>query len=217
MQRNGDENLIEDQISYYDQRAAEYNAEKAAREPFPDDVDRLEKAFAEFAPTGSVLEIACGPGNWTKKLLSYADSITAIDASQRMLERARALITDPKVHFELTDVFRWRPDHKYDLVFFSFWLSHVPSGLFPAFWNLVDRCLEPKGRVFFVDEGPNDYWKETYIHDEVVRRRLSDGSEHSVVKKFWTGPELERALHSLGWNVRVTHTGPFYWGEGTRA
>jgi hypothetical protein len=34
----------------------------------------------------------------------------------------------------------------------GFWLSHVPLERFGAFWSLVDECLAPGGRVFFVDD-----------------------------------------------------------------
>jgi hypothetical protein len=29
----------------------------------------------------------------------------------------------------------WRPDRRYDVVFFGFWLSHVPLERFAAFWG----------------------------------------------------------------------------------
>ena len=29
---------------------------------------------------------------------------------------------------------------RYDLVFFSFWLTHVPPSRFEWFWALVERC-----------------------------------------------------------------------------
>ena len=37
-------------------------------------------------------------------------------------------------------------------MFFAFWLSHVPLERFESFWSLIDRCFEPEGRVFLVDD-----------------------------------------------------------------
>ena len=171
-------------------------------------------------PAGDVLELACGPGWWTSRLLQDATSVTAVDAAREMLAIARdAIGDDARVSFVLADLFTWRPDRRYDVVFFGFWLSHVPLERFDAFWALVDECLAPAGRVFFADdayrtadeliEGPES---------TTILRRLNDGSPHRVVKVPHTPHELERRLAQLGWDVAVSPTaGPFYWGAGSRA
>ncbi len=104
------------------------------------------------------------------------------------------------------------------MVFFGFWLSHVPAERFPAFWSLVDDCLQPDGRVCFVDD-----WHRTdeeLIEGEespIVQRRLTDGTAYRIVKIPHRPAELERQLQRLGWSIQVHPTsGPFYWGSGTR-
>ena len=57
----------------------------------------------------------------------------------------------PDARFVEADIFNWEPDDTYDVVFFSFWLSHVPQDRFEWFWSLVDRALVPGGRVFLID------------------------------------------------------------------
>jgi SAM-dependent methyltransferase len=163
------------------------------------------------------LEIGCGTGRRTEWLLSQARSITALDASAAMLELARHNVGDARVHWELADVFRWEPVGHYDVVFFAFWLSHVPIARFDEFWRLVARCLGPEGRVFFLDEGRHDRWQEEHIDSAVplVRRRLRDGSEHKVVKVLWEAQELEDKLTGMGWRIAVQNAGPFYWGQGS--
>jgi trans-aconitate methyltransferase len=79
-----------------------------------------------FLPTGDVLELACGPGAWTEKLLRHASGLTAVDGASEMLARARARVGDARVRFVQADLFTWTPDRRYDVVFFGFWLSHVP-------------------------------------------------------------------------------------------
>jgi hypothetical protein len=44
--------------------------------------------------------------------------------------------------------FTWRPKERFDLVFFGFWLSHIPPQLFESFWRLVADSIKPGGRVF---------------------------------------------------------------------
>jgi SAM-dependent methyltransferase len=219
MHRDGDESLIGDQISYYDHRAAEYDETMWSETDPDDEVVELRQAVERFRPTGNVLEFACGTGEWTNRIAPYADRVLALDAAPEMIARARAKVTHPHVKFEVADLFDWEPPESYDVVFCSFWLSHVPSSHFEEFWNLVHRALAEGGRIFFMDEGPHHDYEEKYLAEEVVERTLLDGTVHRAVKKYWVPVELEKRLQGLGWDVRVTAVGQgrFYWGEGTRA
>ena len=212
--------IIKDQIDYYDQRASEYDEHHVGGHyPQNEDFAELKEALARFRPTGKVLELACGTGEWTVRLAPLADQVTALDSSRRMIARAQAKVSRPHVIFKVADLFAWEPDQAYDVVFFSFWLSHVPSGRFEDFWALVDRALGKQGRVFFIDEGPHEEYEEDYVGDEIVHRTLLDGTVHRAVKKFWEPAELEVKLRSLGWDTRITRTmrPRFFWGEGKRA
>jgi len=212
------ERLVEEQIAYYDQRAAEYDATSmTCDDPQYEYVEQIEKALADFRPTGKVLEFACGTGNWTSRLQPFADEVLALDSSPQMLEFARTKVSAGNVRFEQADLFAWEPPDAYDVVFFSFWISHVPQERFDEFWELVHCCLTRKGRIFFIDERPHEHWHEEYIDEQLVQRTLQDGSRHRVVKKFWAEGELEQRLRGLGWSVSVTGTGPFFWAEGSRA
>lgn len=67
------------------------------------------------------------------------------------------------MRFIQADLFAWEPDRRYDVVFFGFWLSHVPPARFGSFWALVADCLKPQGRVFFADDAyraPASSWKD---------------------------------------------------------
>jgi demethylmenaquinone methyltransferase/2-methoxy-6-polyprenyl-1,4-benzoquinol methylase len=208
--------LLAEQIAYYRALAPEYEAHVIG-EPGGDEISA---AFEAFDVTGDVLELACGPGSWTERLLCRAASVTAVDAAPEMLARARARVgDDPRVRFVHADLFTWRPDRRYDVVFFGFWLSHVPLEAFERFWSLVADCLTPNGRVFFVDDAHRT--PDELIEGDAsstIRRRLLDGSAYRAVKVPHRADELERTLAALGWRITVTPTsGPFYWGAGTPA
>ena len=211
---------LQDQIRYYRVRAGEYDdTAKPAIDSLDEQGRALRAALRAFAPRGRVVEFACGTGLYTVDLVPFADEITSIDASPEMLELARARIPSPKVRFVEADVFSWRPDGQYDVVFFSFWLSHVPPTHFERFWDIVGSCLAPDGRVFFMDEGRHFHWREEYVDEAagVVVRRLENGSEHRAIKVLWDVEELQAGLRELGWDVQCTSTGAFYWGHGTRS
>ncbi len=80
--------LLAEQIAYYRAVAPEYE-DHAILGPGEDE---LIAAIEAFRPTGDVLELACGPGAWTERLLDYATSVTAVDASPEMLARAEARV-----------------------------------------------------------------------------------------------------------------------------
>ena len=140
-----------------------------------------------------------------------------MDPSPEMLALALARVDSDRVHYVRADIFDWQPEQRYAVVFFGFWLSHVPLERFDSFWTLVASCLNPGGRVFFVDDAYRT--PDEIVGGEsstTIRRRLKDGSTHRIVKVPHQPAELERRLSALGWAMTVTPTsGPSYWGAGS--
>jgi demethylmenaquinone methyltransferase/2-methoxy-6-polyprenyl-1,4-benzoquinol methylase len=205
--------LLDEQIAYYRIAAPEYQDHAL---PYGGG-DELSAALDAFRPTGEVLELACGPGLWTRQLVRHADHLTAVDASPEMLAIAAASVGSDRVRFVRANIFDWRPDRRYDAVFFGFFLSHVPLERFASFWAMIADCLAPAGRVFFVDDGYRT--ADELIEGEestTIQRRLNDGSTHRIVKVPHQPADLERRLADCGWSVTVTAApgGPFYWGTG---
>jgi SAM-dependent methyltransferase len=215
-----DRELIEEQIAYYRARAAEYDATSPNPDddPFADAAGRIRAALRRFEPRGRVVELAAGTGQWTGILADYADQLIATDASPEMLELNAAKVGERGVHYRVADAFAMDPTHDQDVVFFGFFLSHVPHGRFEDFWSVVDGLLAPGGRVFFVDEAAHGLWEEDWVDREagIVRRPLSDGRVHRAVKVLWAPADLEQRLGELGWEVSVNADGPFYWGTAHR-
>lgn len=221
--------LLAEQQRYYRERAPEYNdwwfrragyaldTETAAR--WFADAQELEAVLEAFGPRGDVLELAAGTGIWTRHLLRHADRVTAVDAVTEVLELNRAR-TGGAADYVLADLFESEPPREFDVCFFGFWHSHVPSRHFKAFWQLIDRALKPEGRVFLVDNArPGDSRHLVSSAGEVARRRLSDGREFDLVKRFWKPAELEHEVAAVGWrlSVRTTANGYFISASGTRA
>ena len=178
----------------------------------------LARALEAFRPTGRVLELACGPGVWTRQLLRHATEVTAVDASPEMLAAAAARADSDRVRFVRADLFDWVPDRRYDVVFFGFWLSHVPPERFDAFWSLVDAGLAEDGRVFFADDAYRTPGELVHgASSSTIRRQLADGTSYELVKVPYQPADLEERLRRTGWDITVTATsGPFYWGAGRR-
>jgi demethylmenaquinone methyltransferase/2-methoxy-6-polyprenyl-1,4-benzoquinol methylase len=209
------DHLLGEQISYYRAIAGTYGDYAIA--PV---ATELIAALDRFGPTGRVLELACGPGVWTPQLLQHASSVTMVDAAPEMLAIARTRVAgcEERVRMVQADLFAWTPDDRYDVVFFGFWLSHVPEHRFDSFWALVARCLAPRGRVFFIDDAYRT--ADELIEGErssTIQRRVKGGPSYRIVKVPHRPAQLESRLRRLGWRIEVNHASEhFYWGAGGR-
>ena len=73
--------LLAEQRAYYSALAPDYLDQGLDLPGGAEVTDALDA----FRPAGSVLELACGPGVWTRQLLRHASDVTAVDASKEML------------------------------------------------------------------------------------------------------------------------------------
>lgn len=160
------------------------------------------------------MELACGTGLWTHYLAEESKQVEAVDASPEAIAIDRDRQHTANVEYSVADIFEWKPKTTFDLVFFSFWLSHVPSDRFESFWRSVRRALEPEGSVFFIDSlyEPTSTARDSAppSRSGIVQRRLNDGRDFRVVKIFYGPTDLERRLNEGGWQGCVRSTGKFF-------
>lgn len=228
--------LLAEQVEYYRaradeydqwwQRAGRYDRGPAATALWRCEVAEVEAALHRLAPTGSILELACGTGWWTRHLAERASSLTCVDASPEVIAVNRKRLAEaglPTPAYVEADLFAWTPSRRYDVVFFSFWLSHVPTERFASFWRMVASALKPGGQVFFIDSLP-DATSTANNHAPpdaasiVQQRKLDDGRTFQVVKLYPDPIALGAELRSLGWSVEVRCTQTYFlYGRATLA
>ena len=214
--------LVAEQKRYYAERAPEYDdwwyrrgryeLESDALARWQADAGEAEAALEAFEPRGAVLELAAGTGIWTRKLVRLADHVVAADANAETLAFNTA-----DAELVRADVFEWKPVERFDLVFFSFWLSHVPDERFDEFWAVVRAALAPGGRVFLVDSGAGDAAHTgTDQADGEETRSLADGRTFRIVKRRWRPEELAKRVAPLGFalDLRDSANGHFLYGGG---
>jgi SAM-dependent methyltransferase len=195
--------LVAEQIAYYRAHAPDYDVAYPGQD--------WDECIEELPVAGDVLELACGTGHWTPLLAARARSVTALDAAPEVLDLARRRVRGLPVEFIQTDVFTWQPSRRFDTVFFAFWLTHVPPARFAAFWSMVGRALTPGGWVCFIDDRDQERANERFVTDQAtpaVWRPLRDGTEHRVVKVYYTPGELAARLAELGWSAYIRETSP---------
>jgi demethylmenaquinone methyltransferase/2-methoxy-6-polyprenyl-1,4-benzoquinol methylase len=226
--------LLDEQRAYYRARAREYDQwwertgrfdrGREANARWFEEAASLRRALDRFQATGEVLELACGTGIWTEPLARRGARVTAVDASAEMIEINRARVGAGGVEYVQADLFEWTPPGRaFDVCFFGFWLSHVPETRFESFWETVRTALRPAGRVFFLDSDRTDRSTATdhvlpAADQETMVRRLNDGRQFRIVKRFYAPDRLRRRLAEVGWDVDVRSTGEFFiYGSGAPA
>lgn len=211
-------NDIEKLQQYYSLRAKEYERIYDFDEPLRrEELNAVESLVAESFGGRDVLEIACGSGYWTQALAEVAASVRALDGSQEMLNVAQAKnYRRPIVEFELFDVYRllFRED-SYNAALAGFWLSHVPKLKLESFLKGLHDRLQPQAVVLFFDNNLVEGMGGPLINspdsvDTFKNRTLIDGSQHKVIKNYFTSEDLHEIFSPYGQSLEVT-MGRWYW------
>lgn len=233
-----DNPVLAEQLAYYRARAREYD-KWFRREGLHDlgeehnarwrlELNGVHSALDAFAPRGDVLELAYGTGEWTIRLAEVATRVVGVDAAPEMRELALAKLQDAgksNVELRVDDLFSWQPGRDYDVVFFAFWLSHVPESHTDRFWRSVHDALRPGGRFFLVDAAPAVlernvvHGSQPPDHESATElRRLEDSREFRIVERSLDPDRLARDLRDHGLDASFVETGEFFvYGLGRRA
>jgi demethylmenaquinone methyltransferase/2-methoxy-6-polyprenyl-1,4-benzoquinol methylase len=215
--------ILKEQLAYYRARAPEYDecfCGQGRHDRGPQhraewfrELRFIEAELQPLVQGKKVLELAAGTGLWTRRLLAAAQ-VMAVDGSPETLAINRDRVQSSHVRYQIADIFSLRPTTTFDVVFFSFWLSHVPSHLFNYFWDMVHSALKPKGRVFFIDEQQSAECEDAHsIGSGIACRKLNDGRKFQIVKIFYEPSALEQKLRERGWRGRVRCSGTsFFYG-----
>jgi SAM-dependent methyltransferase len=170
---------------YYARRAREYDATSW------DALDPAERAvveqFVASLPSGRVLDVGCGTGSLTRFLRG---SVTAVDQSSEMLELARPRALG--VEFVRAEVPPLPfPNGAFDFAFSSHLYSHIDAVAARA--EFVAEALRVARTLVVLEQT----WRRGRERESWELRRLLDGSEHRVFKRYFTPDGLACELN--GW------------------
>ena len=108
----------------YDHWSSQYDSNKNKTRDLDGQVTRNVLGNLKF---NSVLELGCGTGKNTEWFQTRANSILAVDFSDKMLQQAKEKISVEKVSFQKADIttdWDWSSE-KYDLVTCNLILEHI--------------------------------------------------------------------------------------------
>jgi ubiquinone/menaquinone biosynthesis C-methylase UbiE len=218
------DDILREQIAYYNARAQEYDATAWFSElkgmSCDADIQHITERVAEVGHVESVLELAPGTGAWTSQLAKVAQHITAIDGAQEMIDTNRAKLGDnPRVTYQLADLFEWQPTTTYDLVLTGFFLSHVPPDKLASLFDAAAAATQIGGRVMIIDEhaggrkvsGPNE-------QGMYQTRTLQDGSTYQIIKVYYDPAQLRDLLAARGFDAFTLFEGECFFAlEGVKS
>ena len=223
---------LQHQIDYYRARAPEYDDwfyrrgrydhGEAHTRQWQREAKIVREQLRSQSGFGRILELAPGTGIWTEQLINIGERVTALDASPEMIAINRAKLRSDRVDYHQVDLFQWQPVRQYDMVFFGFWLSHVPAAKLDRFLDSARAALKPGGRLFLVDSCPSE--KSTSAEqsieteNELQGRFLRDGRRYTIIKIYYEPLELTATLHRHGFDIEVQSTeSSFLYADGRRA
>ncbi len=107
------------------------------------------------------------------------------------------------------------------MVFFSFWLSHVPGGIAsPASGRSFAPVLDQTDGSFIEnrdDPTPEPNAKDPYVVDYgrpgLHRRRLQDGREYRVLQVIYEPDELQALVTAESWDAAIEAPRSFIFGS----
>jgi len=176
-------------------------------------------AFQKLLPdfTGKrVLDLGCGYG-WHCRYAAEqgAASVLGIDLSVKMLEKAKSLTTDPRIHYQHAAIedFKGSPT-SFDIVLSSLAIHYIPD--FDRLCRNVYQILSPQGTFVFSVEHPifTAYGNQDWIYDREgnilywpVDRYFMEGErkaiflEQEVIKVHRTLDTYLNALLRSGFSI----------------
>ena len=158
---------------------------------------------ADLPATADLLDVGCGHGAVLLAAAGRAGSLTGVDVSTGMLERARAHLRSAgvdDVRLEVMDAERLAfADGSFDAVTAAFLLFFLPEPERAA--AEFHRVLRPGGRMAvstWGDDDPQWAWADDLLADAVVDRR-------AIQRPFDSPAEVEELLAGAGFTDLTTH------------
>ena len=205
-----------DQISYYSERAEEYENIYGKPER-QQDISRVISYLQKHFNNKDIIEIACGTGYWTQYINKTANHILATDINKSVIDIARSKSYEREnVEFLLADVYNLPISlGMFEAGFGGFIWSHIPKQKLTMFLRNFLSLINPGGLVIFVD---NNYvegrstplYKTDENRNTYQKRKLIDGSEYSIIKNFPSDEELLSYIKPLGTEIEITRF-EYYW------
>ena len=218
-----DEQLVQEMLLYYDERAGEYDGVYSGKGPairryagqYQQNTAEVCEIVAGFG-RGHLIDIACGTGFWAPHYGRNCEQITFVDQSAGMLAECKRRIESLGLadvsHFVQGNVFDVALEPAaYDCALVGFLLSHFTSEQEDAFFQKLKGILKPSAQVMIIDS----YWSERRKaggreKEGEQERNLNDGRAFMIYKKYFGEADFETMLKRNQLSIETLHVGKLF-------
>jgi ubiquinone/menaquinone biosynthesis C-methylase UbiE len=159
------------------------------------DIKYIDKFLHHLNPNSRILDVGCGPGQFTKHFSSKGHQATGIDITPEMISIARA--KSPHLDFQIMDMRKLSfPDSTFHGLFSAYSILHIHSQDIPVTLQEFHRVLKPQGFLcILVQVGESDqFFDKNYLQDEIT------------FFNFFTNSKLNEYLTKAGFNkIKLTN------------
>ena len=156
----------------------------------------------------NVLEIGCGTGRHTIRLIQQGNNVTGVDLSEGMLDKAKAKINSPRVTFVHADILKDEiPNGPFDVAIMSLVLEHIDD--LDLFFNKVRKLLKNESKFYFSEIHPFRSQKGVLAHfktesgEEISLAGKSHADETVIKSALRSGFKVIEKRNILGTNELV--------------
>lgn len=148
----------------------------------------------------NILEIGCGTGRHTQKLLANHNKVTGIDISEGMLAVAKEKLLSENLTLIHADILKYElPANQFDAAICSLVIEHISD--LDLFFNKVYQCLKPQGSFYLSEIHPVRTAQGIMAHF-----KNPDGSETHLHSLPHTESDLESSSTKAGFVVSSKQT-----------
>ena len=200
--------MVNFEIMKFDKQTIEFyneNAQKYSSYSYEHEKGELYQKFLNYLPgKGSILDAGCGAGWDTKFFLKNGYTVTALDASVKLLE---VIETHKNLEKIESDFLNFKSNKIFDGIWASFSLQHLPKSDFKPALKLLKNSLSETGFFYIgIHEGNKEirdtlgryysYYGESEISGIIQSLNLKIFSLDKLESKSFDGKKIN-TMHLL--------------------
>ena len=213
-----DDKIIREMMSYYDERAEEYDEIYLGKSHTTIDADVYRKDVANVSEMvsrfgkGHLIDIACGAGFWLPKYARNCNQITFLDQSARMLSKCKDRVEE----LGLADISSFIQGDfldikleasQYDCALVGFLLGHLTLEQEKTFFRKLGENLKANPQLMFIESAWNKRRQRYQEKEGVQERVLNNGRIFRVYKRYFDKPAVEEMFEWYKFEVISYYTG----------